>query len=196
MWLLSEQANDEHPFVRRNAELCIGRLRAGGHGSRVAWEQLVWRSEQQAVSADWKDSEVAPLAADVILLSNLIYEKLAAGEFFDQRGVDIARSANLPPCLSRSGPERSSPRASAVARCSVCGARASPVGSGSRVRRLRRRLHAGFWGQMERRAVKIQEHGSPPARHALTSPYAARIRLPRALCSTSARPSASMTGGT
>ena len=175
------EATDEHPFVRRYAELLLHALHDGGWRTPLDWTRYVWRTEQDAVATDWEVSVVGSLAADAILLSNLIYEGCAPEDFFGQRGFEIAAQNSLPYCLSKSIDRRELLTGACPSECSFglcpypisaqrpraiftegfCRAQRRQalkegeppwVGSGG-LPQLRRRRFARFWSEMDQRVV-------------------------------------------
>jgi hypothetical protein len=101
------ELKEEHPLVRRAIALVregLATLEQAPDGTRPDWSKYMWSHERDAVK--WVEQgkhEVAQLAGDVVLLSNMTYR-------LRRREAECANTAalrpDLPRCISRSSDRR------------------------------------------------------------------------------------------
>jgi NACHT domain len=96
---------EEHPLVEAALRLAIGALRQAEQGAATVgvdetlWS-FVWADDTEVVSTRGPAGEVSRLAADVVLLTNLMYGLPDAD--CESRGPALARARSLPHCIGSS----------------------------------------------------------------------------------------------
>jgi hypothetical protein len=150
---------EEHLLVRRAIALADSGLDAlvrAADGTRPDWSKYMWSHEREAVR--WVEQgkhEVAQLAADVVLLSNMTYRLRRRGETEQERANAAALEPNLPRCIRRSSDRR---RIDERCRCEheLCMRPAEPADRA--VLATRARFSASFCRDQARLVAK---HGAP-----------------------------------
>jgi hypothetical protein len=97
--------HEHHPLVRHAIDLALEGLRESKKiGGGTAWSKYMWAHERDAVRwVEQGKEKVAPLTADVVLLSNMTY-RLRRQEL--HAANQIAGTPDLPDCIRRSSERR------------------------------------------------------------------------------------------
>jgi hypothetical protein len=156
-WLRRLPRHERHPLVRRGIELALAGLRELDSKPKPHWSRYMWEHERDAVIwVEQGKDELAPLAADVVLLSNMTY-RLREKKAWAKEVVAAAESERLPHCMLRSS-DRGRIENACNCGSGLCALEDAPNGSVPAVVATRARFSENFCREQAR---LVEQKGRP-----------------------------------